>query len=204
MTLAIIVSFSRSAIIGLLIGLGVATILLVPKQLRKWFVVAFLLAGLVVWLSVQSIVTTGPDSALKGFLFRGDITSLGVIGSDQGHIGSVANGLDLVRQHPLGLGLGSAGPASFYGPVEQQLITENWYIQIALELGILGLGCLLLAYFKLIKVFLQKSSIINLTLVAGLIGLLSTNMFLHSLTDSTISIIAYSLTGIVMARRVVS
>jgi O-Antigen ligase len=59
---------------------------------------------------------------------------------------SVRAGLTVVAQHPLGLGLGTAGPkAARFDEQEGQprILTETWYILYAIQVGVVGLGLLL-------------------------------------------------------------
>jgi hypothetical protein len=61
-------------------------------------------------------------------------------GSAQGHISAVQTSLEVVREEPLGRGLGTAGPVAVSGSVRvpHGLNTESWYLQLAAEIGIAG------------------------------------------------------------------
>jgi O-antigen ligase len=97
--------------------------------------------------------------------------------------------------NPIGHGLGSAGPASF--KASQPVIPENWYLQIAYEVGILGLLLYILAFAGLLGDFIRNR---NLALPASLFaltcGILVSNLFLHTWADSTLVLIVFTLYGL--------
>ncbi len=195
---AVVVSFSRSAILALLVGLVAALFSSIPKKWRWPLVGALAAAVLIGWFGVRTVLHYDPGTAARSFLLRGELSATGqVVGGDSGHVQAVEQGLEKVSEHPLGLGLGSAGPASFYG---HQLLTENWFIQIALELGVIGLAFLIFAFARLFINFHRKSGIFTMAMFASLAGLLVANLFLHTFADSTLGLTYFALAGIALAR----
>jgi hypothetical protein len=60
---------------------------------------------------------------------------------------SVRAGLIVVAEHPLGLGLGTAGPKAARFDEQEgkpRILTETWYILYAIQVGVVGLALLLL------------------------------------------------------------
>lgn len=199
--LATVTTFSRSALLGFLVASALVLILAAPKRWRWW--IAGAMAGLLIIVAFTAwfVLTTQSSSEAGRFFLRGELTSTGVVGGDQGHIQSLNQGYQTIRQHPLGLGFGAAGPASQYG--KQPLITENWFLQIGVELGLIGL-VLMLVFLVHIGVEALRSrphSPIHIATAATLAGVCVAGLFLHSLADSTLAITLMMTAGIVTARR---
>jgi len=147
--------------------------------------------------------------------------------SFQGHIEKPLQALSRIRQHPLGMGLGAAGPASnalsdvcvflplgadyswadgrtdlcvFVGGTrrlpagkacECPLLTENWYLQWGVELGVLGLLLsLALALFVLRHLFSFPLTGFQMPVLLAFLGVSVAGLFLHAFEDSAV---AYSL-----------
>jgi len=196
---ALAVSFSRSALVGVLAGLAVLLLLLIPRRWRWPMVGGIVISTLIIWKVIASTIDNTSVSGLKSFLLRGELTTAGVVGGDSGHISAVQNGLGLVANNPIGLGLGIAGPASFYAA--HPVLTENWWLQIALETGILGALGVVAAFCLMIRRWLLRKSLLDYVMVASLAGLAVTNLFLHSFADSTLAITFFGLAGIIYARQ---
>lgn len=183
----IILSFSRSAWLALAVVLLIIYLITknkIKSNKKSYLVISLLLivASAIVLISIY------PDLILRQ--------------TDNIRIERLAHSFNLLIDNPLGVGIGKVGPAAQWLNSTKALVSENFYLQIGLELGIIGL----IAYIYLlaslikktyIKVISQKKSLIkglNLGLLAGLIGIMVANLFLHSLTDATL---AYSL-GMIM------
>lgn len=91
----------------------------------------------------------------------------------------------------LGKGLGTSGPIAFkYGGI----ISESWYLQIILEIGILGLLLWLASSFFILKQLFARK---ELGLFFGFIAVLITALFLHTFADNLV--LSYSLFMIIGA-----
>lgn len=195
--LPIYMTYSRSAWLGVL----VATVLIVTLRLnKKAQVVIGSILGLAAIGGVIMFFSINPCGQLKTIqaqFLHGSCVAGTIEGPDAERIKAIQTGLSTVSANPLGYGLGSSGPASFYSSAPR--IVENWFLQITIEVGIVGL-LMYLVLFGLIFVELyrgsQNNDIISLALFGCLMGVLVTGMFLHSLGDSTLSIILFALLGI--------
>ncbi len=203
-SLGVYVTYSRSALIGLIFGIAVLIALRLPSKLRlaTFASLAVVLAGLLFLLLSPNQCTF--VNALPKPLIHGSCDTGLLSGSDKQRVESQRRGVATITQQPFGYGLGSAGPASFYSA--KPLITENWYLQLAIETGILGL-LLYLAYFTLLgREYYQMRSRKGIEPIwpsAGLAILIAVgvaSMFLHAPADSTLSIIGFSLLGIIKGR----
>ncbi len=142
------------------------------------------------------------------------------LGSSREHLQRPLQAVHTIIQHPLGLGLGSAGPVSnltsdtcvyleegsdsswakarpdlcvFVGKQQTQpahacncpVLPENWYLQIGIELGIVGF----IVYLMLVFLFLRKLHPPHSPLPTFLIflGICVAGLFLHAFEDSAVA-----------------
>jgi O-antigen ligase len=192
-TLAIVLSFSRSAWLGAIVAITAGLLLIFTIRQRLIFMgvlVTMMVIGLIIF---PTIVKSYPR--LENIVFHGRYFENRIEGSDQARLDAITNATQAVMSNPIGHGLGSAGPASF--KASQPVIPENWYLQIAYEVGILGLLLYILAFAGLLGDFIRNR---NLALPASLFaltcGILVSNLFLHTWADSTLVLIVFTLYGL--------
>ena len=190
--LAMVTTFSRSAWVGLAVAGLVVIIRAVPKSWRV-LVSGIATASLLIGWKIADYLISSTTGLYRQLLLRGEITAAGVIGSDEGHIIAFQSGIAKSLQHPLGLGYGAAGPASKYG---SGFITENWYLQLVLELGWFGGISWCIAVGFLIRSWWKDMSHEATVLLATMSGLLVTNLFLHTFADSSLAITWWLIVGI--------
>jgi len=202
--LPLYMTYSRSAWLGAAVGCGVAVLICFNKKIQLAVVavsVALLLSGIIF---ISQINICQQFSSINTLLLHGDCSSGKLTGSDLERLTSQRAGLDSALEKPLGQGVGSAGPASFFA--EKPLITENWYLQIAIETGLLGLVLYIVFLVMLAKKMYISSqargldSVVSASLFATICGLAISSLFLHTLADSTLAILLFSLLGIQKAR----
>lgn len=122
--------------------------------------------------------------------------------SNNDHVKAVKTALTDIAQYPFGKGTGSAGPAVFYRTTNVGIITENYYLQLGIEVGLLGL-VLFLAIIVAVAVILwqQPSSHYLATgLVATLAGWSLINLVSHGWADSTAAIVWWGSAGAIIRR----
>ncbi|MDP4007790.1 MAG: O-antigen ligase family protein [Candidatus Peregrinibacteria bacterium] len=174
---ALIQTYSRGALIGVFIAIFV----LLSYEYNLWKHIKkkhflFGLIGIVV-VSAVLLITIGDT------LIRPESTS--------GHIAAWIMGIQEMFAHPLGQGLGSAGPASYR--FANPIIPESWYLQVGIELGFFGLLLFLGILVLTIKKLFQAR---NTALLASFLGVLAIAFFLHTFEDSAVSITLFSLLGL--------
>ncbi|HSX27957.1 MAG TPA: O-antigen ligase family protein [Candidatus Saccharimonadales bacterium] len=116
-------------------------------------------------------------------------------GSTVEHFAALGRAGKNMWHHPFGQGPGTAGPASFYGPTPN--IPENYYLQIAEELGIFGL-LLFLAINGMVawRLWQQRQHKWAGAWLAAFVGLAVVNFFLQGWADETTAIIWWSIAAI--------
>lgn len=105
------------------------------------------------------------------------------------HVQKPLAALELVKERPLGYGLAVAGPASY--KVGADLIPESWFVQVAVNTGVIGLFLFVLILALLLQQFWKIEKFNRWKLVAGLalVGVLVQNLFLHTLEDAGVYIV---------------
>ena len=126
---------------------------------------------------------------MQNFLLHGNLANYGRLNTSDGQrLDAQNHALSVIKSHPLGLGLGTAGPASFHS--KQPVISENYYLQIAIELGIPGLVlflCLLTSLGRALYQYCNRP--LAASALASLIGISIVNLFLHGWADSSTAIV---------------
>lgn len=168
---SIFLTYSRSAILGLMCALLVWFFLLAK---RKWLRVAVFASTIVLVGLIAVLYQRGSEIVTHG-------------ASQAGHLSSLSATLDEIKtrvaERPLelvlGAGLGTAGPIVLkYG---NGLISESWYLQLVLEIGLLGLLLwLILISLVTMKLFRAKET----ALALGLVSVSVAAIFLHTWSDN--------------------
>ncbi len=165
--LMLLLTFSRAAWGGALIGLGLLFFIshrqkILPTAKRYWPVLAG--AILVVCFVGYNLRDT---QFVRSVVFRiDDKNAVSELDSDEYHALFIQKGVDSVADKPLGYGPGTAGIVSIQNK-NGGFLTENYYVQIAREVGILGLVIFLLAWGFVIKQLTKQRSVMSIALLAS-------------------------------------
>lgn len=184
-------TYSRSAQLGALIGAIIFLAMMVPhkKTFWKWFsviAVSFLLVGIVVNL-------LKPD-----FIHQVIIRA----SSSQGHYERSLDGVLYSLQNPWGHGIGNAGPASArFNEDRIGWIPENWYLQISLEMGLIGLGIFIFILYQSFLVLKWNTLFYSKALLLTLVALSIASFFLHAWEESAVCLTYWLLFGVVSSSK---
>jgi hypothetical protein len=139
--IALLLSFSRSAWLGLALGVVVIGLLMLGNLRRLWR------DGMLVKTPIREILV-GLAAAAAGailiFVLVGGVTLLvgtvsGTESSAAGRGESLGRGLEATFDNPGGLGLGTAGPRALE-LTGSSVLTENWYFVYSIQLGVIALA----------------------------------------------------------------
>lgn len=196
----IFISGSRSAMIGGVVVVAVAVGLHYGKRvLSSRRAVGVMAAVAIVVAVVLASAVTIP--AVRLIVFHSSPTDSHLTeGSTDKHWQQTALGLGRVVAAPLGCGLGCAGPASFYGPSAR--ISENYYVQIAEETGVIGLViwlAMVVIVMRALHRLCRYDDMARALFVAGL-GIAVVGFWLHVWADITLSLVWWGLAGMVLGR----
>ncbi|MEI7511232.1 MAG: O-antigen ligase family protein [Candidatus Peregrinibacteria bacterium] len=184
-------AFSRSALLGAFAA-GLIAFFGLPHEFRiscpiLWGIILFPVVVLVGIFLVSPVF-------FDQFLLR--------VSSNQGHYERSLDGIRFIFQHPWGLGLGDAGPASSrFAENFSGFLPESWYLQIGLETGILGLLLFLSILFFAGKEFWQNGDFLGKAFFMALVGVSVMGLFLHAWESASLAYVFWGLAGIVLGRR---
>ena len=188
---AIIFTFSRSSFLGLALGLIIFFIIsLIKFRLSSTFI-KYILATILVFIFSFLVYTyANMSDATKDFFTHGQSQSQHV-DAYKVAFSEIKSRVNQPIKLVFGSGIGSAGPLSIkYG---NGFVSESWYLQLALELGIFGL---------LLWISLMVSALINLWkkayfgLFVAIIAVSIAALFLHTWADNpAVAITLFALVG---------
>lgn len=199
-TVALVATSSRSAWLGLAVGLVVLAILALHSRgllkLVKWGALpAIALTAILAWL-----VLAVPSVRLMLFHSSPDDPSL-LEGSNEAHWRATADGWQAALVQPVGAGVGTAGPASFYNSDAAPRIPENYFVQLAQEVGFAGLAlfiaiCGVLSY----RLLRHRERMWPKVLLASFVGLTVVSVFQHGWADDPSAMIWWAIAGLYSLR----
>ncbi|MDA1208871.1 MAG: O-antigen ligase family protein [bacterium] len=166
------------------------------------------------------------------------------LSSSRDHILKPLHAMHVIRENPLGLGLGAAGPASnrvsdacvflgagadttwaadrpnlcvFAGGVQVQpvepachcpFVTENWYLQIGVELGVVGMLVFLLLNLTILRRLYvpnanteEPNDILSPEVFLPFLGISVAALFLHSWEGAAVAYSLWLMAGVAFAKR---
>lgn len=197
---ALVAAQSRSAMVGLLVGLGVFGVLQLLHQRPRWMGARTILIGGVTGLvAIALLLTAARESRLLSvYVFHDDTADQIARTADGDRWEAYGDALNSIAEKPLGHGPGTNGPASEYGP--QRAIAENYYLQIAYEVGIFGLAIFLaivwLVLRRLYSAFWASREPIIAAILGATVGYLAINLFLHGWADDAGPMVLWALIGV--------
>ncbi|HEU5186907.1 MAG TPA: O-antigen ligase family protein [Candidatus Saccharimonadales bacterium] len=191
---ALLLTGSRSAWLGALAMATVTVLLHVPRGKLKPFLAKAVPLGLAAIAAVVALALAVPAVRLAVFHSSpGDPTLLE--GSSEQHWQATLAGVADVLAHPLGSGVGTAGPASFYA--SQVKLAENYFVQIAQEVGVVGLILFALICIALARqLWAGREYMWPKVLLAAFAGLTIINVFLHGWADDPTAMTWWGLAGL--------
>lgn len=185
--IAIFLTQSRSAWLALLVSLTLAFF----WQHREWFT-QFIKRFWYVWAALVVVIVAGAVLLRDTTFFQSYVIhsnkaeQVQDLDSNDYHTLLVKQGLEGVRDQPLGHGPGTAGIVSIQNPDGGQL-TENYYIQIAYEVGIAGLALFVAVNAWLYIRIWRRKDYIGVALCAAFWAYFVTNMMLHTWSNEAVA-----------------
>lgn len=196
LALAIFLTFSRSAWMGVLLALGLA----VGWQYRAklvYFARRYWVVGAVVLLVGASVAYAQRNTPfVQGYISH--TSNDGDLSSNDYHWIFVKQGIEGIINQPLGHGPGTAGLASIQNP-KGSFLTENYYVQIGYEVGVLGLLVFVSLNVLLYRaLWRQRSELLPVVLLATFWAYVLINMLLHIWSNEAVACQWWLLTGLVI------
>lgn len=148
--LALLLTFSRGALLGLVLMIPSYYLLTYGKKINVQRYKKLLVGGM---LAVILLGTAGyvfrNQYVVQNVILHSDKSTVAKQDSNDLHASLVVNGLKGIVRKPLGHGPGTAGVVSIRNPGDT-VLTENYYVQIGYEVGVIGLLLFLLICYVVI------------------------------------------------------
>lgn len=195
--LAIFLTFSRSAWLGAVIAVLIVLWWSYRKNMqstmrRYWPVV--ILIPVLVSVGLFALRNT---SFFQGYITHATVDERNDLDSNDYHTILLREGLEGVIEQPAGHGPGTAGLASIRDPQGGQL-TENYYVQVAYEVGLLGLAIFVVISVVVYLRVRRRRDYIGTALIASFWAYVLMNMFLHTWSNETVAAQWWLLAGAAM------
>lgn len=191
---AILLSYSRSALLGLIgaFGLyGTYSLRNISKSTK------FLVLGLLLFSAI-AFAGLWENQRFQTVVLHNN-PEVTAIQSNQGHLELTRQSVEDISKKPLGYGLGKAGPSSALEDQTQAKISENYFLQVASEIGWLGFGLILALHLLVIQALWRKRDHPYVApILLAFIALTFTNLLLHTWADEAVAITMWFFAGLVL------
>ncbi len=197
---ALIATYSRGAWLAVMFTIFITAFLKAKKKIYVVLpTVIIILAGVIAVFALFQVKT------FQTLLLHGEVRDNALFGSTVAHNEAFSKSFNIALKNPLGLGIGSAGPASKFS--NETIISENGYLQVMIELGVLGFLIFVFILFSLFKELkgIFKSvkdnfyKMFSLGLLSSLSGLSLNNLFLHTWSDTATIYPLFLFIGLIIA-----
>lgn len=198
--LNLLFTFSRSAWLGLVVALIALTATQFSKIPKRSLKLAAISSAMLVLIGSGLLFVLRDQYFVQNVVFHADEST---VMEDPNQLRSRfwQESIDRTVKQPLGHGPGTAGLASIRND-EQVILNENYYLQIAHEVGVIGLGLFLaiigLIFARLLK---QKNDTLALVLVMSLVGLSFTNLLVHIWSNEAVAYTFWALAGLALLNK---
>lgn len=196
-------TFSRSAWIGACITIAVALVLTHSERLKR--VMSYRNVWLAFGVALLAIAAVGyvarDTYIVQNVIFHAD-QSTTLEDPNQLRVRFYRESVENIAAHPLGTGPGTSGLASIRNNVQGTRLNENYYLQIATEVGIIGLmlfvAILVLVAMQLYSVHMQGDWLAA-ALLASFAGLAFTNLLVHIWATEAVAYTWWGLAGLLIS-----
>lgn len=202
MSLALLMTFSRSGWIAAFMAVGLVLIwqyrMAVLQFMRKFGVYLVLVV-----LAVSALLYTQRNSdfvvAYITHSSNQEVAGDELLDSNDYHWLFVKQGLEGITDQPLGHGPGTAGLASIQDP-KGSFLTENYYVQVGYEVGVLGLLVFLaLNVVVYLHLWRRRTHPLAVALLGAFWGYVIMNMLLHTWSNEAVATQWWLLAGLALA-----
>jgi hypothetical protein len=194
---ALFLTFSRSAWLAALLVVGLVTWWQYRQQMIS-FVKNGRLVIVCVLVALGAVGFVARDSQfMQHYVIHSTEEQVVDLDSNDYHKLYTQQAIEDVAEQPLGHGPGTAGLASIRNPAGGQL-TENYYLQIAVEVGVVGLALFVALSVVIYLQLWQRRDLIGFVLVASFWGYVLTNMLLHTWSNEAVAAQWWLLAGVAL------
>ncbi len=191
-------TFSRSAWLGFVLAMVVLGV--VSDNPFKHFVLRHkkkVMVAAAVTLVVGSLGLAGVRDSyfVQNVIFHADESTV-LEDPNQLRTRFFQESVEIIVDNPEGSGPGTAGLASIRNQTQGTILNENYYLQIATEVGIIGLVLFLSIVGVVAYRLWHSQQMLAAALLASLVGLLFTNLLVHIWSNEAVAYTWWGLAGI--------
>lgn len=197
--LCLLFTFSRSALLGLVATVVLGLVYASHRfGLQRYTRSIGLVLGIGIILSTGGLVVARNTYFVRNTIFHSDAATVEE-DPNQLRLRFFKESIQDIKDNPVGRGPGTAGLASIKNKIQGTVLTENYYLQIAIEVGVVGLllflAILILVYRRLL---FCKSDPAVIALIASFTGLAVTNLLVHIWSNEAVAYTWWGLAGLYM------
>ena len=194
---ALVLTFSRGALLGLILSTLTLLCIVKGKQIlssakKYWYI----LAGTTV-IFIGLFVAFQDSYLVQNVIFHADESTV-LADPNELRVSLTQDAVEKIIETPEGFGPGSAGIVSINNP-KGGVLTENYYLQIAYEVGWLGLA-LFAAILGLLatNMYKMRKNPVVVVMLSSLIGYLFYSLLIHLWSNEALALQWWLLTGAVL------
>lgn len=194
--LVLLLTFSRSTWMGAFASVSVVLVWQY-KALILSFIKKFWLALLIALsLLLAGIYLARDNYVVQNIVFHAD-ESTQLDDPNEKRINFYKTNSEAILANPLGHGPGTAGLVSIQS--DHVVLTENYFMQIAYEIGVIGLALLGYIMYLVIKRLYSRQDLYGQVMIASFIGITICNMLFHAWSNEAVAAGWWLMAGIVLA-----
>ncbi len=189
-------SHSRSAWLGLIAAFCSYLFIRASHNVRRGIMVSVVVASLM----LGGLFYTARDTRfVQDVIIHDNPNQGGGVNPNEGRLRAMEQGVSDVISRPIaGCGAGCAGPASVHNQAGANL-SENYFIQIAQEAGLIGLALYLAIFIMVARKLLMINSELSRSLFGIFVGVFVASLFSHAWADDTIAYVWWGVAGLVIS-----
>lgn len=198
MGIALFLTFSRGALLALILSL-VTTLSIVTGQRVFVFIKKYWLFVALILIVMSFLTFMFRNSYIfQNLIFHADQSTV-LADPNELRVTLIQQAIDEVIETPIGHGPGTAGIVSISNP-KGGILTENYYLQIAYEVGWLGVTLFIAVLALLLEklYLLRKELNISITLFAVGIGYGFYSLLIHLWSNEAVAFQWWLMTGVVL------
>lgn len=206
LSLCLYLTYSRSAWLGFMFGIAFLLYYILSRNKRLTRIVKNKIPIILVCL-VAVVISLFAIGFTKTNLYRNVVLHDELnqsVDSNTKRLDSYIESINLIKQNPLfGTGVGSAGPVSYKNSPKTPVISENYYLQIAVETGLLMLVIFIFVVLVVAVKLYRASSLKNLyplALLCALVGISVASMFNHIWANEAVAYTWWGLASLFIAK----
>jgi hypothetical protein len=190
-------SYSRSALVGVILSLVIGTWFFYMKSPKKWLAAG--LVGALILIGGISYLSLRHNIRFENTFLHTSTQTHSSVSSNENHESALKSGIKDIIHQPLGRGVGTAGPASVYNNHPAR-IAEDYYVQLGQEVGVIGLALFIAINVVIAKILYDnRKDRLALILLCSLVGISFVNLLSHAWGDDTLAYIWWGFAGIAAA-----